>query len=81
MRLMAYDEHYNTGKAGPIASLNWSSKSLNLPDIPPNKLIGGVGDYGYDWTVNSKKPAEDISYSDIIDDVGFDNSICLAVIS
>jgi len=71
--LMAYDEHYDTGEPGPIASLNWSSESLIFQDIPPNKLIGGVGDYGYDWTVNSKKPAEALNYSDIIADVGLGN--------
>jgi len=71
--IMVYDEHYDTGEPGPIASLNWSSEALNFADIPSNKLIVGVGDYGYDWTVNSKKPAEAISYSNIIEDVGLGN--------
>ena len=32
-----------------------------------------MGDYGYDWTVNSKNPAESISYSDITSDVSLGN--------
>ncbi|HEY8803834.1 MAG TPA: polysaccharide deacetylase family protein [Clostridium sp.] len=64
--LMVYDEHYESSEPGPVASLKWSSGALNTADIPPNKLIGCIGNYGYDWTVNSKKPAETVGYSDIM---------------
>ena len=71
--LMVYDEHYENSEPGPVASLKWSSDALDTADIPPNKLIGCIGNYGYDWTVNSKKPADTIVYSDVIRYMGLGN--------
>lgn len=71
--LMTYDQHYGDSEPGPIASLKWSSEALNSADIPANKLIGGVGDYGYDWKVNSKEPADSVGYTDIIGYTGAGN--------
>ncbi len=61
--LMAYDEHYSTSKPGPIASIEWYYKVLNnaLDHIPQNKLIVGIGNYGYDWE-EDKKISESITY-------------------
>ena len=49
--LMAYDEHYMTGPAGPIASNNWFVSHLGdaLKGVPANKVIVALGSYGYDW--------------------------------
>lgn len=49
--LMAYDEHWSTSKAGPIASLGWYTRVLkkHLYSAPHKKLIIGLGNYGYDW--------------------------------
>lgn len=61
--LMAYDEHYSTSSPGPIASIEWYYKVLNnaLDRIPQNKLIVGIGNYGYDWEAD-KKVGESITY-------------------
>ncbi|MBL8250992.1 MAG: polysaccharide deacetylase, partial [Candidatus Competibacter sp.] len=49
--VMAYDEHWSTGAPGPIASLPWFAKVLRQRrhDIPAEKMIVAIGNYGYDW--------------------------------
>ncbi len=61
--LMAYDEHDETSAPGPIASVSWAEKALvdAIKVIPADKLVLGIGGYGYDWTIG-KKEAESISY-------------------
>lgn len=55
--LMMYDQHYVTGKPGPIASIPWTKSILEDSKIPKEKLLGGVGTYGYNWKVDSKQVA------------------------
>ena len=61
--LMAYDQHWMTSPAGPIAAQSWFEDNLDtaLKAIPAQKLIVGIGAYGYDWTVG-RKEAEAISF-------------------
>lgn len=49
--LMAYDEHWPDSLAGPVASQNWFVESLNnrLKEVPSEKIIVALGNYGYDW--------------------------------
>ncbi|MFB3917935.1 MAG: glycosyltransferase [Terriglobales bacterium] len=49
--LMNYDEHYAQGLPGPIASQEWFFKNLEdaLKQIPADKLICAIANYGYDW--------------------------------
>jgi spore germination protein YaaH len=49
--LMAYDEHYQEGKAGPIAGIGWVQAVLGaaLTAAPPEKWRLGVAAYGYLW--------------------------------
>lgn len=53
--VMAYDEHYRSGPAGPIASLSWCSKIFNyaVETIPPDKLVMGIPLYGRSWQKES----------------------------
>ena len=48
---MAYDEHYPTGPAGPIAGLAWVKACLDvaLRSVPASKLQLGEAGYGYRW--------------------------------
>ncbi len=57
MVLMAYDEHWPGGDAGPIASQPWFARVVAeaLAAAGPGKLIVGLGNYAYDWT--GKGPA------------------------
>jgi spore germination protein len=49
--LMAYDEHYPGGDPGPIAGLDWVEKVVGyaVQVIPAEKIMLGLGIYGYDW--------------------------------
>ncbi|WP_372808661.1 glycosyl hydrolase family 18 protein [Pontiella sp.] len=49
--VMAYDEHYSGGGAGPIASLPWCRDiyAYAIKNIPANKLVMGVPLYGRAW--------------------------------
>lgn len=49
--LMAYDWHWSTGPAGPIAPLDWVDRAIrySVTQIPAEKIILGVGLFGYDW--------------------------------
>ncbi|HTK35239.1 MAG TPA: polysaccharide deacetylase family protein [Caulobacteraceae bacterium] len=52
---MAYDEHEISDKAGPVASAAFVNDSLKrfAGLIGRDKLLLGVGAYGYDWTTDS----------------------------
>lgn len=49
--LMAYDEHWQTGSPGPIASQNWFVTKVGeaLRDVGKSRLIVALGGYAYDW--------------------------------
>lgn len=49
--IMAYDEHYRGGSAGPIASLPWCKEIYDyaIQCIPGEKLIMGIPLYGRSW--------------------------------
>ncbi|MDM5436308.1 glycosyltransferase [Bacillus hominis] len=66
MIVMMYDEHYGAGTSGPIASNKWFEHTLNDLNIPSEKLIVAFGNYGYDWEVKSEKPAEPLTFSEVM---------------
>ncbi|HEX7711039.1 MAG TPA: glycosyltransferase [Sphingomonadaceae bacterium] len=49
--LMNYDEHWQGGTPGPIASQAWFATQLAhaRAEVPAGKLIVALGNYGYDW--------------------------------
>lgn len=49
--LMAYDEHWQGGTPGPVASQPWFARNLqrDMHLIDPQKMILCIGNYGYDW--------------------------------
>jgi cellulose synthase/poly-beta-1,6-N-acetylglucosamine synthase-like glycosyltransferase/peptidoglycan/xylan/chitin deacetylase (PgdA/CDA1 family)/spore germination protein YaaH len=51
--LMDYDEHAPGLSVGSIAAQDWYVNNLRvaLKNIPLQKVIAGIGNYGYDWTV------------------------------
>lgn len=50
--IMAYDEHWDGGRPGPVASLPWVESVVRFTktQAPPQKLLLGVAFYGYDWS-------------------------------
>ena len=58
--LMNYDEHQTTSDPGPIASQTWFIANLVrvLKLVPKEKIICGVGNYGYDWALSIPDPKD-----------------------
>lgn len=50
--LMAYDEYSVMSDPGPVSSQKWIEAAVdNLSkEVPPEKIVLGMGAYGYDWT-------------------------------
>ncbi len=55
--IMNYDEHFPGGTPGPVASQDWFTANLEsaIQEIPKEKLICAIGNYGYDWVERPKK--------------------------
>lgn len=49
--VMTYDWHWETSSSGPIAPYGWMERVVQytVSQIPAEKIILGVGLYGYDW--------------------------------
>jgi peptidoglycan-N-acetylglucosamine deacetylase len=64
--LMNYDQHEDSSEPGPVAAQDWFEGNLHraLKLIPKEKLICGIGNYGYDWSVplpeKGKKPSNKV---------------------
>jgi cellulose synthase/poly-beta-1,6-N-acetylglucosamine synthase-like glycosyltransferase/peptidoglycan/xylan/chitin deacetylase (PgdA/CDA1 family)/spore germination protein YaaH len=66
--LMAYDEHWGDGAPGPVASQGWFARGLarRFAELPANRLVIGIGNYGYDWTEGATESAAELSFQDAI---------------
>ena len=55
--IMNYDEHFPGGTPGPVASQDWFTSNLEsaIEEIPKQKLICAIANYGYDWPERPKK--------------------------
>lgn len=64
---MVYDEHYQSGTPGPVASIGWFDAQLDrlAKVLPGNKTVIGFGNYGYDWIIGSRGSTE-VSFADVI---------------
>ncbi len=62
--LMAYDEHYEEGEPGSIASQGWFVDMLSrrMKQLDPAHTIVAIGNYGYDWS--GTKQAEDVTFQE-----------------
>ena len=62
---MVYDEHYQSGEPGPVASEPWFEEQLNevLKVLPPEKTVIAMGGYGYDWIIGEEGGTE-VSHGD-----------------
>ncbi len=64
--LMNYDQHEDQSEPGPVAAQDWFEGNLMhvLKIVPRQKLICGIGNYGYDWSVplpeKGKKPSNKV---------------------
>ncbi|HEY6251025.1 MAG TPA: glycosyl hydrolase family 18 protein, partial [Candidatus Angelobacter sp.] len=55
--IMDYDQHQTSSAPGPVAAHDWFITNVRqaIKDIPINKIICGIGNYGYDWALTPKK--------------------------
>ncbi len=62
--LMAYDEHYEEGEPGSIASQGWFVDMLSrrMKQLDPAHTIVAIGNYGYDWS--GTKHADDVTFQE-----------------
>lgn len=61
--LMAYDEYSGDSDPGPVSSQRWVEEMVDkcAENVPANKIILGLGAYGYDWSDKSGKTT-DLTY-------------------
>lgn len=54
--VMTYDWHWETSTSGPIAPYAWMEQVIKytVTQIPTEKIVLGVGLYGYDWPANAQ---------------------------
>ena len=64
---MVYDEHYQSGSPGPVASEQWFENELDklAKIVPPEKAVIGFGNYGYDWIMGATSSAE-VGFGDVM---------------
>lgn len=60
IRIQVYEYHWSTSPPGPIAPISWVNDVLTFAStqIPKEKIIQGIGLYGYDWAGNQGKGLE-----------------------
>lgn len=63
--LMAYDQHSESTKPGPICSQRWIQNAVNnlASHIPASKIVLNLAAYGYDW---SKDTTTNLSYQEAL---------------
>jgi len=67
LMLMAYDQHWSTGEAGPVAGQDWFESILKkrMAELSPAKTIVCFGNYGYNWVPGEKgSEAETVSFQE-----------------
>jgi cellulose synthase/poly-beta-1,6-N-acetylglucosamine synthase-like glycosyltransferase/peptidoglycan/xylan/chitin deacetylase (PgdA/CDA1 family)/spore germination protein YaaH len=65
--LMAYDQHWASSDAGPIASQSWFEQTLvkRMAELNPAKTIIALGNYGYDWS-DGDTSAKEITFQEAL---------------
>ena len=64
---MVYDEHFQEGEPGPVASETFFEGELDkiAKMIPPSKAVVGLGNYGYDWTIGGSG-SEEVTFDQVM---------------
>jgi len=62
---MLYDQHASGSDPGPIAGQDWFQGELAhfLTAVPANRVVMGLGNYGYDWKAGSQT-ASDLTFQE-----------------
>jgi spore germination protein len=68
LTIMAFNEHYDEGEAGPIASIPWLEKIVAYSqylEIPGEKVFLGIPFFGYDWNHDNDEAAVGLTYAGV----------------
>ncbi|MGA8766768.1 MAG: polysaccharide deacetylase family protein, partial [Candidatus Acidiferrales bacterium] len=74
--LMNYDFKWSTSEPGPVAPQDWFVRNIEnmVKLVPPEKLVMGIANYGYDWPAKSKKDPHPVAQA-----VSFQQGVVTAV--
>jgi peptidoglycan-N-acetylglucosamine deacetylase len=74
--LMNYDFHWTSSPPGPIAPQDWYLRAIdNITKlVPPEKIVMGIANYGYDWPAKTKKDPHPVAQS-----ISFQQGVITAV--
>ncbi|MES2371962.1 MAG: glycosyltransferase [Bacteroidota bacterium] len=63
--LMAYDQHSESTKPGPVSSQKWIQSAVNnlAAKVSPSKIILNIAGYGYDWGADT---TVSVTYQEIL---------------
>lgn len=64
--MMLYDEHTNSTRPGPVSSIEWFKSNLSKYKLEKDKLIAGIGMYGYDWRKDSSEHGVSLTFNQIM---------------
>lgn len=74
--LMAYDQYNNSKGPGPISAEKWVEEALDwtASRIESEKIILGIGGYGYNWSDNKEDSFSVYTYNDAINKAKYLNA-------
>ncbi|HXW62620.1 MAG TPA: glycosyltransferase [Candidatus Acidoferrales bacterium] len=63
--LMNYDFRWSSSDPGPIAPQDWFLRNIDnmVKLVPPEKLVMGIANYGYDWPAKTKHDPHPLAQS------------------
>jgi len=63
--LMNYDFRWSSSDPGPIAPQEWFERNIDnmVKLVPPEKIVMGIANYGYDWPAKTKKDPHPLAQS------------------
>jgi peptidoglycan-N-acetylglucosamine deacetylase len=74
--LMNYDFRWSSSDPGPIAPQDWFERNIDnmVKLVPPEKLVMGIANYGYDWPAKTGRDRHPLAQS-----VSFQQGVITAV--
>ncbi len=68
LRIMAYDYHWATSAAGPIAPLNWVRSVLQyaVSQVSADKIVLGLPTFGYSWAKGGRTASSSAGSSPMV---------------
>ncbi len=66
--VMAYDQHYDESRPGPVASIGWVAEGLHSTarlGVPDDRVLLGVPLYGYLWPESGRR-ARDLVHDEVV---------------